>query len=218
MSANSWMQTPDGVVPENGRLVVTVWWKVIASPSWPYRLPQMLMAAWITGSFAVAGIGAWYLLKGRHEAFGRRTVSMGTSRPTAWQAPTKRIIFGCISTQTGKASGILGRYLVMYMTACSGDEKPSERTRRGRCHQALHDRRSALTAASTEPSWRLVWESAAASRPVGLRSDARQSGGSFRVAVVRRIAATTSHSPRDGATRFARVVDPGILARPLRLA
>jgi cytochrome d ubiquinol oxidase subunit I len=78
MSANSWMQTPDGVVLENGRLVVTDWWKVIANPSWPYRLPHMLMAAWITGSFAVAGIGAWYLLKGRHEAFGRRTVSMGT--------------------------------------------------------------------------------------------------------------------------------------------
>jgi cytochrome d ubiquinol oxidase subunit I len=38
----------------------------------------MLMAALTTGSFAVAGIGAWYLLKGRHEAFGRRTVSMGT--------------------------------------------------------------------------------------------------------------------------------------------
>jgi cytochrome bd-type quinol oxidase subunit 1 len=38
----------------------------------------MLMAAWITGSFAVAGIGAWYLLNGQHEAFGRRTVSMGT--------------------------------------------------------------------------------------------------------------------------------------------
>ena len=57
----------------------TDWWKVIVNPSWPYRLPHMLMAAWITGSFAVAGIGAWYLLKGKHEAFGRRTVSMGTS-------------------------------------------------------------------------------------------------------------------------------------------
>ncbi|TPK78116.1 cytochrome ubiquinol oxidase subunit I [Mesorhizobium sp. B2-4-17] len=78
MSANSWMQTPDGVAMEQGRLVVTDWWKVIVNPSWPYRLPHMLTAAWITGSFAVAGIGAWYLLHGRHEAFARRTVSMGT--------------------------------------------------------------------------------------------------------------------------------------------
>ncbi|WP_342249202.1 cytochrome ubiquinol oxidase subunit I [Sphingomonas sp. OTU376] len=77
LSANSWMQTPAGVTLEHGRLVVTDWWKVVVNPSWPYRLPHMLTAAWITASFAVAGIGAWYLLHGRHEAFARRTVSMG---------------------------------------------------------------------------------------------------------------------------------------------
>jgi cytochrome d ubiquinol oxidase subunit I len=37
----------------------------------------MLMAAFITGSFLVAGVGAWYLLCGKHEIFGRRTVSLG---------------------------------------------------------------------------------------------------------------------------------------------
>jgi cytochrome bd ubiquinol oxidase subunit I len=79
LSANSWMQTPDGVVMDGGRLVVTDWWRVIVNPSWLYRLPHMLMAAWLTGSFAVAGIGAWYLLRGKHIAFARRTVSMGTA-------------------------------------------------------------------------------------------------------------------------------------------
>jgi cytochrome d ubiquinol oxidase subunit I len=77
MSANSWMQTPDGVVWEQGRLVVTDWWKVIVNPSWPVRLPHMLLASYLTGSFFVSGIGAWYLLRGRHVAFARRTVSMG---------------------------------------------------------------------------------------------------------------------------------------------
>ena len=77
MSANSWMQTPDGVVWEQGRLVVTDWWKVIVNPSWPVRLPHMLLASYLTGSFFVSGIGAWYLLRGRHTAFARRTVSMG---------------------------------------------------------------------------------------------------------------------------------------------
>lgn len=77
MSANSWMQTPDGVVWQEGRLLVTDWWKVIVNPSWPIRLPHMLTAAYLTGSFLVAGVGAYYLLRGRHMAFARRTVSMG---------------------------------------------------------------------------------------------------------------------------------------------
>ena len=77
LSANSWMQTPDGITIENGRVVVTNWLRVIHNPSWLVRLPHMLMAAFITGSFFVAGVGAWYLLCGKHEIFGRRTVSLG---------------------------------------------------------------------------------------------------------------------------------------------
>jgi cytochrome d ubiquinol oxidase subunit I len=82
LSANSWMQTPDGVAIENGHVVVTDWLKVIVNPSWLYRLPHMLTAAYLTGSFLVAGVGAWYLLRGKHEAFGRRTVSLGTAFAT----------------------------------------------------------------------------------------------------------------------------------------
>jgi len=77
MSANSWMQTPDGVAWENGRLVVRDWWRVIVNPSWLIRLPHMLSAAYLTGSFLIAGVGAWYLLRKMHLAFARRTVSLG---------------------------------------------------------------------------------------------------------------------------------------------
>jgi cytochrome d ubiquinol oxidase subunit I len=82
LSANSWMQSPDGVSIENGRVVVTDWLRVIVNPSWLYRLPHMLAAAYITGSFLVAGVGAWYLLRGEHLEFGRRTVSLGTAFAT----------------------------------------------------------------------------------------------------------------------------------------
>jgi cytochrome bd ubiquinol oxidase subunit I len=82
LSANSWMQTPDGIAIENGHVVVTDWLKVVVNPSWLYRLPHMLAAAYITGSFLVAGVGAWYLLRGEHVAFGRRTVSLGTAFAT----------------------------------------------------------------------------------------------------------------------------------------
>jgi cytochrome d ubiquinol oxidase subunit I len=82
LSANSWMQTPDGIAMQNGHLVVTDWLRVIVNPSWLYRLPHMLVAAYITGSFLVAGVGAWYLLQGKHESFARRTVSIGTAFAT----------------------------------------------------------------------------------------------------------------------------------------
>jgi cytochrome bd ubiquinol oxidase subunit I len=82
LSANSWMQTPDGIEVVNGHVVVTDWLKVVINPSWLYRLPHMLTAAYITGSFLVAGVGAWYLLRGEHVPFGRRTVSMGTAFAT----------------------------------------------------------------------------------------------------------------------------------------
>ena len=77
MSANSWMQTPDGVAWEQGRLIVTDWWKVVVNPSWPVRLPHMLLAAYLTAAFLVSGVSAWYLLRGRETDFARRTLSLG---------------------------------------------------------------------------------------------------------------------------------------------
>ncbi|MDB4888503.1 MAG: cytochrome ubiquinol oxidase subunit [Gemmatimonadetes bacterium] len=77
MSANSWMQTPDGVALEHGRLVVTDWWKVVVNPSWPTRLSHMLLAAYLSAAFFVSGVSAWYLLRRRETAFARRTLSLG---------------------------------------------------------------------------------------------------------------------------------------------
>jgi cytochrome bd ubiquinol oxidase subunit I len=77
LSANSWMQTPDGVAMQNGRIVVIDWWKVIHNPSWLNRLPHMVTAAYLTACFLVAGVGALYLLQGKHVLFARKSVSLG---------------------------------------------------------------------------------------------------------------------------------------------
>lgn len=82
LAANSWMQTPAGATLEGGRFVVHNWLDVIVNPSWPIRLPHMLTAAYLTGAFLVAGIGAWYLLRGRHVEFARKTVSLGVGVAT----------------------------------------------------------------------------------------------------------------------------------------
>ncbi len=82
LAANSWMQTPAGAALEAGRFVVHSWLEVIVNPSWPIRLPHMLTAAYLTGAFLIAGVGAWYLLRGRHVEFARKTVSLGVGAAT----------------------------------------------------------------------------------------------------------------------------------------
>jgi cytochrome d ubiquinol oxidase subunit I len=81
LSANSWMQTPAGVSIHDGRLTVESWWHVIVNPSWLYRLPHMVTAAYLTASFLVAGIGAWYLLRGQHRDFAPSVAMRPPSRP-----------------------------------------------------------------------------------------------------------------------------------------
>jgi cytochrome d ubiquinol oxidase subunit I len=76
IAANSWMQTPAGFAIRNGRFEPTDWAKAIFNPSFMWRWPHMLAAVLISASFFVAGIGAYYLLKGRSLPFARRSVSI----------------------------------------------------------------------------------------------------------------------------------------------
>lgn len=75
MSANSWMQTPTGYHIDAGRYVVDNWWDVIFNPSFLPRYTHMMMASFVTMSFVVAGISAWYLLKQQHIDLAKRSLS-----------------------------------------------------------------------------------------------------------------------------------------------
>src|SRR6202795_3887276 len=99
LSANSWMQTPAGVAIHDGHLTVVNWRHVLMNPSWLYRLPHMLTAAYLTASFMVAGVGAWYLLRGKHQHFARTTLALGTAFGTvliAGQVFIGDILYGTI--------------------------------------------------------------------------------------------------------------------------
>jgi cytochrome d ubiquinol oxidase subunit I len=62
LSANSWMQTPQGFrIGEDGLFYPTNWWEVIFNPSFPYRFAHMVTAAYLTTAFVVSGVGAFYL-------------------------------------------------------------------------------------------------------------------------------------------------------------
>lgn len=71
MSANSWMQTPAGVAFVNGRFTPTDWLQVIFNPSDMTRFIHMLLAAYVSTLFAIAGIAAFYLLRNRHIEMAR---------------------------------------------------------------------------------------------------------------------------------------------------
>lgn len=66
LSVNSWMQTPTGYdVNELGQFVPVDWLAIIFNPSFPYRLVHMVLAAYLTTAFVVAGVGALHLLRQR---------------------------------------------------------------------------------------------------------------------------------------------------------
>jgi len=78
ISANSWMQTPAGyVINANGQFAPAgSWWPIIFNPSFPYRLVHTVIAAYLTTSLVVGGVGAWHLLRDRANLGARRMFSM----------------------------------------------------------------------------------------------------------------------------------------------
>ena len=79
--ANSWMQTPTGyhIVGEgmHARAEVTDFWQVVFNPSMLERLFHTLCGAWSAGAFLVVSVSAWYLLKGKHTEFARKSLKLG---------------------------------------------------------------------------------------------------------------------------------------------
>ncbi len=76
LAANSWMQTPAGYSFIDGKFMVTDFQEAILNPSTWTRMFHMTMAGLETSAFVVAGVSAYYLLKGRHTPLFRRSMGM----------------------------------------------------------------------------------------------------------------------------------------------
>lgn len=76
LSSNSWMHTPAGVELRDGTFFVTSWMEAIFNPSFPYRFAHMALASFLTGGFVVAGVSAWFLLRGHALEANRKALSM----------------------------------------------------------------------------------------------------------------------------------------------
>ncbi len=75
--ANSWQQTPAGFhivgTGSEARAEITDFWAMVFNPSSVDRLLHVWIGAYILGSFFAMSIASYYMLKGRHLDFARKT-------------------------------------------------------------------------------------------------------------------------------------------------
>ncbi|MGD8237073.1 MAG: cytochrome ubiquinol oxidase subunit I [Armatimonadota bacterium] len=76
VAANSWMQTPAGYEFNEalGRAELTSFAAAVLNPSTVPRFLHTIAGTLVSGAFFMLGISAWYLLKGRHTEFARRSL------------------------------------------------------------------------------------------------------------------------------------------------
>ena len=81
LAANSWMQTPQGfaiTADESARFYPLNWLQIIFNPSFPYRFPHMVIAAYLSTAFLVGGIASYYLINKQHIKHAKIILSMAT--------------------------------------------------------------------------------------------------------------------------------------------
>ncbi|WP_225770518.1 cytochrome ubiquinol oxidase subunit I [Inquilinus sp. Marseille-Q2685] len=76
LSANSFLHTPAGYEVADGALVPSDWLAIVFNPSFPVRFLHTVAAAYLTTAFVIAGVSAWYLLRGRSVLESRQAFSM----------------------------------------------------------------------------------------------------------------------------------------------
>src|SRR5918992_608285 len=78
ITTNSWMQNPVGYkVLENGNIQLDDYWAVLLNPWMFAQYAHNMGGAVVCGSFVMAGLGAYYLLARRDEAYGRIYLKVG---------------------------------------------------------------------------------------------------------------------------------------------
>jgi cytochrome bd ubiquinol oxidase subunit I len=78
LCTNAWMQHPTGyTLAQDGQIMLTSFWGLMLNPWLFWQYLHNMTAAVVTGSFVMAAVGAFYLLAGRDEPYGRTFVHTG---------------------------------------------------------------------------------------------------------------------------------------------
>ena len=80
--ANGWMQNPVGTTfnPDTVRSEMAsaaAFWEVVTNPVAVSKFFHSVTSGWVTGGVFVVGVSAWYLLKGRHTDFAKKSMLVG---------------------------------------------------------------------------------------------------------------------------------------------
>ncbi len=96
--ANSWQQTPAGfhIVGEGllARAEITDFWAMVFNPSSMHRLTHTVIGAYILSAFFVMSISGYYILRGRHLDFAKRSFTIA-------------LLFGLVASLAAPISGHL---------------------------------------------------------------------------------------------------------------
>lgn len=89
VAANAWMNTPTGFRLEGGELLDIDPWAAMFNPAFPTQALHMVIAAFATVGFAVAGVHAWRILCGDRSLFHVRAlgVAMAVGGAAAFLQP-----------------------------------------------------------------------------------------------------------------------------------
>jgi cytochrome bd ubiquinol oxidase subunit I len=78
IATDAWMQHPVGYrIDEQGKIILDSFAALLLNPWTFWQYLHNMIGAVVTASFVVASIGAYYLLAGKHEAFGRTFLGTG---------------------------------------------------------------------------------------------------------------------------------------------
>ncbi|WP_298378569.1 cytochrome ubiquinol oxidase subunit I [Azospirillum sp.] len=79
--ANGWMQNPVGAVfnPDTMRMELTSFWELMFNPVAQAKFVHTVSAGYVTGSVFMLSVSAYYLLKGRHLAFAKRSMIVASA-------------------------------------------------------------------------------------------------------------------------------------------
>jgi cytochrome d ubiquinol oxidase subunit I len=79
--ANAWMQNPVGARfnPDTMRMELQSVWDVIFNPVAQSKFVHTVSAGYVTGAMFVLAVSAWFLLRGRHVEFARRSATVAAS-------------------------------------------------------------------------------------------------------------------------------------------
>jgi cytochrome d ubiquinol oxidase subunit I len=93
VATDAWMQHPSGHrVGANHEIVLDSFWGLIFNPWVGWQYLHNMIGAVVTGCFVMAAVGAFYLLSGKHELYGRifvrLSVLVGTAATVLMLFPT----------------------------------------------------------------------------------------------------------------------------------